>query len=87
MRRIRILHRTNSEVRSETTEHETGKDLWEWLVWSSPIVECVLDGMLHLTDAERGVVQQQLDKLVRDRARGSRSAKLTNPVNIGVGTK
>ena len=75
------------ETITEITEHATGKDLWEWLVWSNPIVECVLGGMLNLTEDERGVVRQNLDKLVHARAAGSRAAKLTNPVNIGVGTK
>jgi len=75
------------ETITETTEHGSGKDLWEWLVWSNPIVEGVLQGMLNLTDDERGVVQQRLDELVRERAAGSRAAKLTNPVNIRIGTK
>jgi ubiquinone/menaquinone biosynthesis C-methylase UbiE len=75
------------ETITETTEHKTGKDLWEWLVWSNPIVEMVLGGMLNLANDERGVVRQTLDKMVSERAGGSDAAKLTNPVNIGVGTK
>lgn len=74
------------ETITETTEHKTGKDLWEWLVWSNPIVEMVL-GSLGLTNEERSVVQQTLEKMVRQRAGGSNAAKLTNPVNIGVGIK
>ncbi len=74
------------ETITETTEHKTGKDLWEWLVWSNPIVETMLSS-LSLTNDERGVVQQTLEKMVRQRAGGSNVAKLTNPVNIGVGTK
>jgi ubiquinone/menaquinone biosynthesis C-methylase UbiE len=70
----------------ETTEHKTGEDLWEWLVWSNPIVDMVL-GSLSLTRDERGMVQQTLEEMVRERAGGSNAAKLTNPVNIGVGTK
>jgi ubiquinone/menaquinone biosynthesis C-methylase UbiE len=81
------LKEVNVETITETTEHKTGKDLWEWLVWSNPIVERVLGGMLNLTNDERGVVQQTLDKMVRERAGGSGAAKLINPVNIGVGTK
>ena len=72
---------------TETTEHETGKDLWEWLVWSNPVVEKVLGAMLNVTDDERGLVQRALETLVRERAAGSRAAKLTNPVNAGIGTK
>jgi len=75
------------ETITETTEHATGKDLWEWLLYSNPIVGCILTGMLNLTDDERRAVQQNLGRLVRHRAAGSRVAKLTNPVNVGVGTK
>jgi ubiquinone/menaquinone biosynthesis C-methylase UbiE len=74
------------ETITETTEFQTGKDLWDWLVWSNPIVEMVL-GTLDLTNDERGVVQQALEKMVRERAGGSGAARLSNPINIGVGTK
>ncbi len=74
------------ETITETTEHKTGKDLWEWLVWSNPIVEMIL-GSLGLTNDETSVVQQTLEEMIRERAGGSNSAKLTNPVNIGVGIK
>jgi ubiquinone/menaquinone biosynthesis C-methylase UbiE len=74
------------ETITETTEFQTGKELWDWLVWSNPIVEMVLGG-LNLTNDERGVIQQTLEKMVRARAGGSGAAKLKNPINIGVGTK
>jgi ubiquinone/menaquinone biosynthesis C-methylase UbiE len=74
------------ETVTESTEHKTGQDLWEWLVWSNPIVETVLAG-LSLTNDERVLIQQTLEKMIRERAGGSGAAKLTNPVNIGVGTK
>ena len=74
------------ETITETTEFQNGKDLWEWIVWSNPIVEMVL-GSLSLSNDERGVIQQTLDKMVRERAGDCGSAKLTNPINIGVGTK
>ena len=74
------------ETITETTEFQTGKALWDWLVWSNPIVEMVL-GSLHLTNDERGVIQQALEDMVRERAGGSGAAKLTNPINIGIGTK
>lgn len=73
-------------VSTETTEYKTGRALWEWLVWSNPIVEMVF-GSLSLTNDERSIVQQTLEKMVRERAGGSNAAKLTNPVNIGVGIK
>jgi ubiquinone/menaquinone biosynthesis C-methylase UbiE len=70
----------------ETLEFTTGRALWDWLVWSNPIVEMVL-GSLNLTDDERGGIRQSLEMLVRERAGGGGIAKLTNPINIGVGTK
>ena len=55
-------------------------------MWSNPIVEMVL-GSLNLREDERGVIEQALEKMVRERAGSSGAAKLTNPINIGVGTK
>ncbi|HWM27054.1 MAG TPA: methyltransferase domain-containing protein [Woeseiaceae bacterium] len=74
------------ETISETTEFQTGMELWDWLIWSNPIVEMVL-GQLNLSSDERQVIQRSLEKLVRERAGGRGPAKLTNPINIGVGTK
>jgi SAM-dependent methyltransferase len=74
------------ETITETLEFPTGKALWDWLVWSNPIVETVL-GSLSVVNDERAVIQQALERMVRERAGGSGAAKLTNPINIGVGTK
>ncbi|MET0514161.1 MAG: methyltransferase domain-containing protein [Nitrospiraceae bacterium] len=74
------------ETITETTEFQTGRELWDWLVWSNPLVEEVL-GTLNLTHVERDVVRQALEKMIRERAGRSGAAKLTNPINIGVGTK
>ena len=81
------LRNVEVETLTETTEYETGEELWEWLVSSNPIVETILRGMLDLTDDERGRVRKALETLVRERAAGDCAAKLTNPVNIGSGTK
>jgi ubiquinone/menaquinone biosynthesis C-methylase UbiE len=75
------------ESLTEMTEFRNGKDMWDWIVWSNPIVERVLSGMLNLTNHERGVVQQTLHKMARERAGSSGVAKLTNPINIGMGRK
>lgn len=74
------------ETITESTEFRTGKDLWEWLIGSNPIVEAVL-GELTLSSEERGTIRQTLEQLVRDRAGANPAAVLTNPINIGVGTK
>jgi len=71
---------------TETTEYASGKDLWDWIVWSNPIVEMVI-GHLDLTSEEIGTVQKTLDKMVHERTGGSGPVKLTAPINIGIGTK
>jgi hypothetical protein len=49
------------ETITETMEFQTGEDLWEWLVWSNPIVETVLNN-LNVTNDERGVIRQALER-------------------------
>lgn len=71
---------------TETTEFESGKALWDWILSSNPIVECVLSP-LTLTKEETEVVQQALETMVRDRAGSTGAAKLTNSINMGIGTK
>ncbi len=80
------LNEVGVETITETTEFESGKGLWDWIVWSNPIVERVL-GSLDLTGDERGVIQRALEQKVRERAKGKRPAALTNPIHIGIGRK
>lgn len=70
----------------ESTVFQTGQELWDWIVCSNPIVDMVL-AELNLTNNEIEVIQKTLEKMVRERAGGNGPAKLTNPINIGVGTK
>lgn len=74
------------ETITEATEFRTGKELWDWLLCSNPIVEAVL-GELSLANDERVKIEQALGKFVRERAGRSDRAVLTNPINIGIGTK
>jgi SAM-dependent methyltransferase len=69
---------------TEATEFASGAVLWDWLLASNPIVEAMLAG-LGLTDEERLTVERSLDTLVRERAGGAGTARLTNPINIGIG--
>jgi ubiquinone/menaquinone biosynthesis C-methylase UbiE len=80
------LNEITVETITETTEFQTGKELWDWLVWSNPIVGMVL-GELNLSADQLVVAQEALEGLVRERAGGSSRAALTNPINIGMGTK
>ena len=82
----RGLREISVETITETTEFESGKDLWDWLVWSNPIVERC-SAISTLTSDERGEFRQALEGMVRERAGGAGAASLTNPVNIGIGTK
>jgi ubiquinone/menaquinone biosynthesis C-methylase UbiE len=70
----------------ETTAFQSGKALWEWIVCSNPIVETVLSSLALASD-EQNEIQRALEELFRERADGSGTAKLTNPINIGIGTK
>jgi ubiquinone/menaquinone biosynthesis C-methylase UbiE len=74
------------ETTTETMEFQTGKELWDWLVSSNPIVEMVLGG-LDLTSDEGGAIREALDPMVRERSGGRGPAVLTSPINIGIGTK
>lgn len=74
------------ETITETTRFESGEHFWDWLVHSNPIVGMVL-GELNLTKDQMSVVKKDLERLIRERAGGNGPASLTNPINIGVGTK
>ena len=78
------------DVRVETvverTAFRSGAHFWDWVVHSNPIVGEILDEV-GLAGEQLAVVQETLDRLVRERAAGSDQAVLTNPVNIGVATK
>jgi ubiquinone/menaquinone biosynthesis C-methylase UbiE len=74
------------ETITERTSFQTGEELWDWIISSNPLAGEVL-GHLDLTDGEKDTVRRRLDDLVRDRAQGDGPAVLTNPINIGLGTK
>ncbi len=74
------------ETITEKLEFRSGQQLWDWLTNSNPIVEMVL-AELNLTDEQRIVTREALDDMVRKRSGGSAPAVLTNPINIGTGTK
>ncbi len=79
------LQSVSVETIIERTEFATGRDLWEWIRWSNPIVGEVLNG-LNISDQELLQIERTLDQLVRARATSKGRAILSNPVNIGVST-
>jgi ubiquinone/menaquinone biosynthesis C-methylase UbiE len=71
---------------TEYTEFKSPKFLWEWIIWSNPIVERIL-GMLNVTNEERGTIEKTIHTLWEERAGSSGVATLRAPINIGWGTK
>ncbi len=71
---------------TEKLEFRSGRQLWDWLTTSNPIVEGVL-AELNLTSEQRTEIRQTLDEMVDKRSGGSGPAVLTNPINIGIGSK
>jgi hypothetical protein len=47
----------------------------------------ILSGMLEVSDAEKVTIQQTIDKMFKEQAGATGSMKLSNPINIGIGTK
>jgi len=82
----RSLQDVHVDTVVESTQFRTGDELWDWIVWSNPIVESILNE-LRVTQTERVVIRQTLQSLVQERAGGQSAATLRNPVNIGVGSK
>lgn len=74
------------ETVTETTPFRSGEELWDWIVWSNPIVGEVL-GELALAPEELATVRRTLDDMVREHAESDAVARLSNAVHIGIGTK
>jgi SAM-dependent methyltransferase len=79
------LSDTQVEEITESTSFRSGRELWEWIVWSNPIVESIL-GELQLRGDDRVRIERAIGELVHERAGGGEAAVLTNPINIGIGT-
>jgi ubiquinone/menaquinone biosynthesis C-methylase UbiE len=74
------------EETSKEMKYQSGRQLWDWVTNSNPIVGTIL-GQLNLTPAQIAVVQDAMDDLICERAAGSGTAVLISPINIGIGTK
>ena len=80
------LHDVHVESITESTEFRSGAEFWDWVVSSNPIVTEILEE-LHLSDTERAAVIGAAAVLIRERSGDDGVAILTNPINIGIGTK
>jgi ubiquinone/menaquinone biosynthesis C-methylase UbiE len=68
---------------SEELAFHSAQELWNWVTHSNPIGAAWGAG---LTPQKVHEVQKVLEDRLRERAGGSRTAILTNPVNFGIGT-
>jgi ubiquinone/menaquinone biosynthesis C-methylase UbiE len=68
----------------ETLSFDSGARMWDWVTNSNPIGRMLV---ADLSDSQRTEVRRQLDGMLRKRAGGGGTALLTNPINIGIGTR
>jgi ubiquinone/menaquinone biosynthesis C-methylase UbiE len=78
------LKEVRVERRAERPAFGSGQEMWDWVLNGNPI-----PGMLvaDLTEEQQVRLRQVLDGMLRERSGGNGPAVLTNPVNIGIGTK
>jgi ubiquinone/menaquinone biosynthesis C-methylase UbiE len=74
------------ETVTENLAFDSGEQLWNWILYGNPIPQHIISE-LHLSPGQIEKVKQQLEAMIRERAGKNKYAILTNPVNIGVGTK
>lgn len=74
------------ETVTEKLEFSSGDELWKWILYGNPIPGHIL-AELNFNNDQIEVIKQQLDVMIRERAGINNSATLSNPVNIGIGTK
>jgi SAM-dependent methyltransferase len=74
------------ETVTENLAFDSGEQLWNWILYGNPIPQHIISE-LHLSPGQIEKVKEQLEAMIRERAGKNKYAILTNPVNIGVGTK
>jgi hypothetical protein len=68
----------------ETLEFASGLELWNWLLGSNPLATTLTSA---LSREQVAVVQAALERLIRERAAGNRTATISHPVHIAIGVK
>jgi len=78
------LKEVRIERMAERPAFGSGQEMWDWVLYGNPI-----PGMLvaDLKEEQQARIRQVLDGMLRERSEGNGPAFLTNPVNIGIGTK
>jgi hypothetical protein len=80
------LKNVKVETVTEKLEFNSGQQFWNWTLNGNPIVGHVLSE-LNITDEQNEIIKNQLEQMIRQRAGINSTAILTDPVNIGFGTK
>ena len=70
----------------EKLEFNSGEQFFDWTINGNPIVGHIFSE-LNITNEQTEIIKQRLDEMIRERAGKNMSAILTDPVNIGFGTK
>lgn len=74
------------ETVTEKLEFSSGEQFWLWILNGNPIPGHILSE-LKVTNNQIELIKQQLERMIRERAGINSLAILTDPVNIGFGTK
>jgi ubiquinone/menaquinone biosynthesis C-methylase UbiE len=78
------LNEIRVEPANERLEFESGSRMWDWVTNSNPIAA----GMIaDLTKDQRARVQQELDRILEERAEVQGASVLDNNVHIAIGIK
>lgn len=91
MLRDRLVAAGLRDVQVDTDQQErlelsTGQEAWDWMVFSNPITEMILDDV-GVSEDDRARMRAELDEMIRNRANAAGVAVLSAPLNIGWGRK
>lgn len=78
LRQIRV------EKTAERPAFRSGQEMWDWVLNGNPISGMII---ADLNEDQRATIRQVLDGMLRERSETGEPARLTNAVNIGIGTK
>jgi ubiquinone/menaquinone biosynthesis C-methylase UbiE len=78
------LRSVRIERTAEQPVFSSGEEMWNWVLYGNPIPGTMVS---DLGEDQRSRLRQILDGMLRECAGANGKAVLTNPVNIGIGTK
>jgi ubiquinone/menaquinone biosynthesis C-methylase UbiE len=80
------LRTARVERTAERPTFSSGQEMWDWVLHGNPIPGAMI-AELNLSEERQASLRQILDGMLRERAGRDGRTTLTNPVNIGIGTK